>query len=86
MKDDIDESFISGHEDGEGHGYKLADNVIEFIESWSRLGFVVCEDAQFLPFTTNPISDINAVRGFRAWLGLDAPTGIERKYKPTPSL
>lgn len=38
MKDDIDAPIIYlSHDDGEGHGYKIANNFIEFIENWSRV-------------------------------------------------
>ncbi|HDR5277389.1 TPA: SMI1/KNR4 family protein [Bacillus thuringiensis] len=54
MKDDIDAPIIYlSHDDGEGHGYKIANNFIEFIENWSRVAFVGCEDWQWLPFTTS---------------------------------
>lgn len=63
------------HSDGEGHGYKIANNFVEFIDNWSRLGFVGCEDWQWLPFTTSRDSGIipdgeTAIR-FRTWLELD---------------
>ena len=49
MKDDIDAPIIYlSHDDGEGHGYKIANNFIEFIENWSRVAFVGCEDWQWL--------------------------------------
>ncbi|WP_044796240.1 SMI1/KNR4 family protein [Bacillus cereus] len=60
MKDDIDAPIIYlSHDDGEGHGYKIANNFIEFIENWSRVAFVGCEDWQWLPFTTSFESGIN---------------------------
>lgn len=66
--------YIS-HDDGEGHGYKMANNFVEFIDNWSKLAFVGCEDWQWLPFTTSPESGImaegEAAKRFRDWLGLD---------------
>jgi hypothetical protein len=63
------------HDGGEGHGYRLANNFIEFIDRWSRLGFVGCEDWQWMPFTTGPenglLPDGEAAQRFRAWLGLN---------------
>ncbi|MEF8682314.1 SMI1/KNR4 family protein [Bacillus cereus] len=60
MKDDIDAPIIYlSHDDGEGHGYKITNNFIEFIENWSRVAFVGCEDWQWLPFTTSFKSGIN---------------------------
>ncbi len=76
LKDDTDAPIIYlSHDDGQGHGYKIANNFIEFIENWSRVGFVGCEDWQWLPFTTSSTSGINptgeaAIR-FRIWLGLE---------------
>nr|WP_247739029.1 SMI1/KNR4 family protein [Bacillus sp. 165] len=76
MKDNTDAPIVYlSHDDGEGHGYKIANNFIEFIENWSRLGFVGCEDWQWLPFTTSSISGINpdgeAAKRFRTCLGLE---------------
>lgn len=72
--DDAPIVYLS-HADGEGHGYRLADNFIEFIESWSRLGFVGPEDDQWLPFTTSSTSGIlaedEAAKRFRTWLKLN---------------
>ncbi|WP_313894427.1 SMI1/KNR4 family protein [Psychrobacillus sp.] len=63
------------HDDGEGHGYKIANNFIELLENWSRVAFVGCEDWQWLPFTTSSESGINAdgdaAKRFRTWIGLD---------------
>ena len=62
------------HDDGEGHGYKIANNFIELIENWSRVGFVGCEDWQWIPFTTSSTSGIDsdgaAAERFRDWLEL----------------
>lgn len=63
------------HDDGEGHGYKIANNFIELVENWSRLGFVGCEDSQWIPFTSSSTSGIDshgaAAERFRDWLGLE---------------
>jgi hypothetical protein len=63
------------HDDGEGHGYKMANNFAELIENWSRVAFVGCEDWQWLPFTTSPesgiVADGEAAKRFRNWLKLD---------------
>lgn len=63
------------HDNGEGHGYILANNFIEFLNNWSRIGFVGCEDWQWLPFTTSPgsgiVADGEEAGLFRTWLGLD---------------
>ncbi|WP_214792598.1 MULTISPECIES: SMI1/KNR4 family protein [unclassified Exiguobacterium] len=74
--DGLDEAPIVylSHDDGEGHGYRLANTFIELIESWSSLGFVGCEDDQWLPFTMNSTSGILAegetADRFKNWLGL----------------
>ncbi|TCI22509.1 SMI1/KNR4 family protein [Exiguobacterium sp. SL-10] len=75
--DSLDEAPIIylSHDDGEGHGYRLANTFIELIESWSSLGFVGCEDNQWLPFTMNSTSGILAegetANRFKNWLGLN---------------
>lgn len=76
MKDDIDAPIIYlSHDVGEGHGYKIANNFIEFIENWLRVAFVGCEDWQWLPFTTSFESGINpddeTAKKFRNWLELN---------------
>ena len=76
MKDDTENSIIYlSHDGGEGHGYKMANNFIEFIDKWSKLGFVGCDDFQWLPFTKSSISGINPddeqANRFRTWLGLE---------------
>ncbi len=76
MKDDTDAPIVYlSHDDGEGHGYKIANNFIEFIDNWSKLGFVGCEDWQWLPFTTSSnsgiVADGEAAKRFRSWLELD---------------
>ncbi|WP_219375604.1 SMI1/KNR4 family protein [Bacillus mycoides] len=76
MQDNIDAPIIYlSHEDGEGHGYTIANNFIEFIDNWSRIAFVGCEDWQWLPFTTSLESGVNPddepAKRFRNWLGLD---------------
>ncbi|HDR4423202.1 TPA: SMI1/KNR4 family protein [Bacillus cereus] len=76
MKNDIDAPVIYlSHDNGEGHGYKIANNFIEFIDNWSRVAFVGCEDWQWLPFTTRFDSGINSddepAKKFRNWLNLN---------------
>jgi hypothetical protein len=46
------------HDDGQGHGYKLADNFIDFLEKWSSVAFAGGEDWQWLPFTSNSQSGL----------------------------
>ncbi|WNR42930.1 SMI1/KNR4 family protein [Paenibacillus roseipurpureus] len=63
------------HDDGEGHGYKIGDNFLDFLEKWSKIAFVGAEDWQWLPFTTNKnsgiISDGHAAIEFRSIMKLD---------------
>ncbi|QUE87319.1 SMI1/KNR4 family protein [Exiguobacterium alkaliphilum] len=72
--DDAPVVYLS-HDDGDGHGYRLANNFIELIEHASRLGFVGCEDFRWLPFTTSSTSGIladgEAAIRFRRWLELE---------------
>lgn len=63
------------HDDGEGHGYKIGDNFLDFLEKWSKVAFVGAEDWQWLPFITNKnsgiISDGHAAIEFRSLMKLD---------------
>jgi hypothetical protein len=47
------------HDDGEGHGYLLGANFIDFIDRWTRLGCPGAEDWQMLPFISSPDSFID---------------------------
>ncbi|WP_182540344.1 SMI1/KNR4 family protein [Fontibacillus panacisegetis] len=47
------------HDDGEGHGFIIANNFIDFINNWSRIGFVGTEDWQWMPFVESKQSGIN---------------------------
>ncbi len=62
------------HDDGEGHGYKLGRDFIEFIENWTLLGCPGPEDWQILPFIDSPVSGITAhganARFWRQWFGM----------------
>jgi hypothetical protein len=50
--DDPDRVVYLSHDDGEGHGHVLADDVIDLVERWAPLAFVGGEDWQWLHFTT----------------------------------
>ena len=60
------------HDDGQGHGYKLADNFIDFLEKWSSVAFVGGEDWQWLSFTSNAQSGLlpesQCAKSFRSLL------------------
>ncbi|MFF2089518.1 SMI1/KNR4 family protein [Paenibacillus sp. NPDC058174] len=60
------------HDDGEGHGFLLGSNFIDFFNRWTQVGCVGCEDWQLLPFMKDSKSGIdplskNAVL-WRSWL------------------
>lgn len=62
------------HDDGEGHGYILGKNFIDFMNRWTRIGCVGCEDWQLLPFIEGAESGIlpdceNAIK-WREYLGV----------------
>ncbi len=46
------------HDDGEGHGYIMANSFEELLSNWSKIGFVGAEDSQWLPFVKNESSGI----------------------------
>lgn len=62
------------HEDGEGHGYWLGENFIDYVERLSNLGCVGNENWQMMPFLANPTSGLNPngekARQWRKWFGL----------------
>ena len=47
------------HDDGEGHGFIMANSFTELLNNWTKLGCVGGEDWQWLPFCENKISGIN---------------------------
>lgn len=61
------------HDDGEGHGYRLGDNFIDYVERLIRLGCPGAEDWQWLVFVDGPSSgllvDSPAAARWRQWLG-----------------
>ncbi|NMO95328.1 SMI1/KNR4 family protein [Paenibacillus lemnae] len=63
------------HNDGEGHGYIIGNNFIDFLNNWSRIGFVGPEDSQWLPFVESAQSGINpegvSAIEFRGLLGIN---------------
>lgn len=50
--------YIS-HDDGDGHGYVMANSFSELLSKWTQLGCVGGEDWQWLPFCENKTSIIN---------------------------
>lgn len=46
------------HDDGEGHGFVLADDMFDLIERWLPLAVVGGEDWQWLPFTVDAESGL----------------------------
>lgn len=47
------------HDDGEGHGYVMADSFTELLNNWTQLGCVGGEDWQWLPFCKGKRSGID---------------------------
>jgi len=47
------------HDDGEGHGYVMANSFYELLENWTKLGCVGGEDWQWLPFCESKTSGID---------------------------
>lgn len=47
------------HDDGEGHGYVMANSFSDLIRNWTHLGCVGAEDWQWLPFCDNRYDGIN---------------------------
>lgn len=41
------------HDDGEGHGYIMANSFYDLLRNWTKLGCVGAEDWQWLPFCNN---------------------------------
>jgi hypothetical protein len=47
------------HDDGEGHGYIMANSFSELLSNWTKLGCVGGEDWQWLPFYKNQTTGID---------------------------
>lgn len=47
------------HDDGDGHGYIMADSFTDLLQRWVPLGCVGGEDWQWLPFCASKTSGIN---------------------------
>ncbi|MGC5325190.1 SMI1/KNR4 family protein [Brevibacillus sp. SYSU BS000544] len=62
------------HDDGEGHGYRLGNNFIDFMNRWTRIGCPGSEDWQMIPFVTSSNSGIEPdgekAKKWREWFGL----------------
>ena len=63
------------HDDGEGHGYRLGHDFIDYVERSSILGCPGAEDWQWLTFVEGSRSgllpDSPSGRRWRSWFGLD---------------
>jgi hypothetical protein len=57
--DHYEEVVYLSHDDGEGHGYRLAPNVIDLLHRWVPLACTGGEDWQWLPFTDDRQGPIN---------------------------
>jgi len=62
------------HDDGDGHGKRMADNFVDLMERWSPLGCPGSEDWQWIPFcdTSSGLIDPNGPNAdrWRQWLGI----------------
>lgn len=63
------------HDDGEGHGYRLGSDFVDYVERLSILDCPGAEDWQWLPFVSGPESGLmpeseNGIK-WRSWFGLD---------------
>ena len=47
------------HDDGDGHGYEMANSFHDLLRNWTKLGCVGGGDWQWLPFCNNKSSDID---------------------------
>lgn len=67
------------HDDGEGHGYVLAQDFRDLLARWLPLGCTGGEDWQWLPFTVGPNSGLEPYAGpamtWRRVLGIDSVWG-----------
>jgi cell wall assembly regulator SMI1 len=63
------------HDDGEGHGYVLGADLIDYLTRWTPLGCPGPEDWQWLPFTSSKTSMLEPAgepaRKWRELLGLE---------------
>ena len=62
------------HDDGEGHGFVLGRDMVDFIDRWSRIGCPGPEDWQWLPFAPGRDAYIDpdgeSAQTWRTWFGL----------------
>lgn len=65
------------HDDGEGHGHLIANDLVELLDHWSRLCFVGPEDWQWIMFAQSRDSGLlpesEAAIEFRSQLGITFP-------------
>ena len=57
--DRYEEIVYLSHDDGEGHGYVMASNIIDLLRRWVPLACTGGEDWQWLPFTESKQGPIN---------------------------
>ncbi len=73
---DIDPPIVYLCHDGSpGHGHKMADNFLDLLDKWSRVGFIGSDYFQWQTFTTSSESgiqpDVENAKKFREWLKLE---------------
>lgn len=68
------EIIYLSHDDGEGHGFRMADNFADLLEKWSSVAFVGNEDWQWIPFVNGEnsgiVSDCKNAENFRELINL----------------
>jgi len=57
--DRYEEVVYLSHDDGEGHGYVIAQNVLDLLDRWVPIACAGGEDWQWLPFTDSKKGPIN---------------------------
>lgn len=63
------------HDDGEGHGYLLGHDFVDFVTRWSLLGCPGPENWTIMPFLPSPTSGLDPysedAQQWRQWLGME---------------
>jgi hypothetical protein len=70
-----DESVVYlSHDDGQGHGFVLGRDFVDFIDRWTKLGCPGPEDWEWLRFCSSPKSGLEPEgdlgTAWREWFGL----------------
>jgi hypothetical protein len=57
--DNLGKIVYLSHDDGEGHGFVMANSFYDLLSNWTKLGCVGGEDWQWLPFCKDKTSGID---------------------------